>query len=133
MRLALRNAGVQPARVDYINAHATGTVIGDAAELRAIKRLMLEGDDRNECKLYAADVNVSSTKGALGHLLGAAGAVEALISILAIRNVSTSSFPLSASPPLPSFFPLLSPNDKKNQTLHLLESLSTHDQNLSHL
>lgn len=88
MRIALRNAAVRPAQVDYINAHATGTVLGDAAEMRAIKRLMLEEDGPAECKRRAAEVNVSSTKGALGHLLGAAGAVEALISILAIKHVS---------------------------------------------
>jgi 3-oxoacyl-[acyl-carrier-protein] synthase II len=105
MRLALRNAGLRPAQVDYINAHATGTVAGDAAEMRAIKRLMLEEDGPSEGKRHAADVNVSSSKGALGHLLGAAGAIEALISILAIKNVSVFSiinfspcqlFPLSA-------------------------------------
>ena len=94
MRLALRNAGVEPAQVDYINAHATGTVIGDVAELRAIKRLMLEEDGPDECRRHAADVNVSSTKGALGHLLGAAGAVEALISVLAMKHVS-AVFPIT--------------------------------------
>lgn len=87
MRSALRHASVRPAQVDYINAHATGTLLGDAAELRAIKRLMLDEGGPVECKQRAADVNVSSTKGALGHLLGAAGAVEALISILAMRDV----------------------------------------------
>lgn len=91
MRVALRNAGVWPAQVDYINAHATSTVIGDVAELRAIKLLMLDGGGPDECKRHAAEVNVSSTKGALGHMLGAAGAVEALISILAIKHVSQFS------------------------------------------
>lgn len=91
MRLALRNAALQPAQVDYINAHATGTMLGDAAEMCAIKRLMLEESGSAECKRHAADVNVSSTKGAVGHLLGAAGAVEALFSILAIKNVSVLS------------------------------------------
>lgn len=87
MRLALRNASLKPAEVDYINAHATGTVAGDAAEMRAIKRLMLEEEGPSERKRHAADVNVSSSKGALGHLLGAAGAIEALISVLAIEHV----------------------------------------------
>lgn len=90
MRLALKNASIRPAEVDYINAHATSTALGDAAENRAIKTLMLEGA---EGKRRAAEVNVSSTKGAVGHLLGAAGAVEALFSVLAIRDVSVSLIP----------------------------------------
>ena len=82
MRLALRNASLPPSSVDYINAHATSTPLGDIAENRAIKRFMLgEGG-----KKHAEEVNVSSTKGAVGHLLGAAGAVEALFSVLAIQN-----------------------------------------------
>lgn len=83
MTRALKNANVKPAQVDYINAHATGTQVGDAAEAAAIRRLMLgpEGVDSE------AQVTVSSTKGAIGHLLGAAGAIEALFAILAIHNV----------------------------------------------
>ena len=82
MRLALKNASLRPASVDYINAHATSTLLGDLAENRAIKALML-GEDG---KKHAEDINVSSTKGAVGHLLGAAGALEALFSVLAIRD-----------------------------------------------
>ena len=78
---ALKNAGIKPSQVDYINAHATGTQVGDAAESAAIRRLMV-GDDGVDSE---SQVTVSSTKGALGHLLGAAGAIEALFTILAIH------------------------------------------------
>jgi 3-oxoacyl-[acyl-carrier-protein] synthase II len=83
MKKALKNAGIKPAQVSYINAHATGTKVGDAAEARAIHTLML-GDDGVD---QESRVNVSSTKGAIGHLLGAAGAVEAMFSVLAIHEV----------------------------------------------
>ena len=76
MRNALRNAGKEPSDVDYINAHGTSTM-ADTIELGAVERLM--GD-------HAASVTMSSTKSATGHLLGAAGAIEAIFSILAIRD-----------------------------------------------
>ena len=82
MRLALKNASLPPASVDYINAHATSTPLGDLAENRAIRSLMLGKNGKEDAK----EINVSSTKGAVGHLLGAAGAVEALFSVLAIRD-----------------------------------------------
>ncbi|KAK4225563.1 3-oxoacyl--synthase [Podospora fimiseda] len=80
MKRALKNARVKPGEVDYINAHATGTQVGDAAEAAAIRTLMMseEGVD-DESK-----VTVSSTKGSHGHLLGAAGAIESLISVMTI-------------------------------------------------
>ncbi|KAI0878448.1 3-oxoacyl--synthase [Hypoxylon argillaceum] len=82
MKRALRHAGIKPLQVDYINAHATGTAIGDAAEALAIRSLMLG----EEGHLQESQVNVSGTKGSIGHLLGAAGAIEAVFSILAITE-----------------------------------------------
>ncbi|XEU96524.1 hypothetical protein FSHL1_001809 [Fusarium sambucinum] len=82
MKKALKNAGVKPSQVDYVNAHATATNVGDVAETSAIKRLML-GEEGHEKE---SDITVSSTKGAVGHLLGAAGAIEALFSVLAIHQ-----------------------------------------------
>lgn len=76
MRNALRNAGKEPADIDYINAHGTSTM-ADTIELGAVERMM--GD-------AASSVTMSSTKSATGHLLGAAGAIEAIFSILAIRD-----------------------------------------------
>ncbi|OAA78300.1 3-oxoacyl-(acyl-carrier-protein) synthase 2 [Akanthomyces lecanii RCEF 1005] len=82
MRRALRNAGVRPAQVGYINAHATSTEVGDVAETTAIRRIMT-GEDGVSSE---GQVTVSSTKGAVGHLLGAAGAIEAMFTILAIHE-----------------------------------------------
>ncbi|KAG6025819.1 hypothetical protein E4U41_001446 [Claviceps citrina] len=82
MRRALGHAQIRPGEVDYINAHATGTQVGDLAEATAIHRLMLGQDG----KTSEPQVTVSSTKGSVGHLLGAAGAVEALFAVLSIHE-----------------------------------------------
>ncbi|KAK8191348.1 thiolase-like protein [Phyllosticta capitalensis] len=82
MKRALKNAKLPPKAVDYINAHATSTLLGDAAENAAIKSLLLGHEGRTK----ASTINVSSTKGAIGHLLGAAGSVEAIFTILALHH-----------------------------------------------
>jgi len=84
MRHALRHAALKPSEIDYVNAHATSTLLGDAAENHAIKKLLLDDEGHQS----SSRVNVSSTKGAIGHLLGAAGAVEAIFAILSIHHVS---------------------------------------------
>jgi 3-oxoacyl-[acyl-carrier-protein] synthase II len=87
MKRALKHAGIKPGQVDYINAHATGTAVGDAAEAAAIKSLMLSEEGLEK----EGQVTVSSTKGALGHLLGAAGAIESVFCVKAITEVGHGS------------------------------------------
>jgi len=77
MTAALKRAGISASDIDYINAHGTSTQIGDEIELGAVERLL--GNETSK-------VSMSSTKSSTGHLLGAAGAIEAIFSILAIRD-----------------------------------------------
>lgn len=77
MKNCLENAGIKPEEVDHINTHGTSTPLGDVAELKAISEVF--GD-------HAKNININSTKSMTGHLLGAAGAIEAIASILAMQN-----------------------------------------------
>jgi 3-oxoacyl-[acyl-carrier-protein] synthase II len=77
MRNALRSANLAPDAIDYVNAHGTSTPLGDEIELAAVKRVFGE---------HAYKLSMSSTKSAIGHLLGAAGSVEAIFCILAMRD-----------------------------------------------
>jgi 3-oxoacyl-[acyl-carrier-protein] synthase II len=77
MELALRDAGIAPDQVDYINAHGTSTDLGDVAETKAIKAVFGE---------HARRLSISSTKSQLGHSLGATGGVEAAISAMAVHR-----------------------------------------------
>jgi 3-oxoacyl-[acyl-carrier-protein] synthase II len=77
MSMAIRRAAISPAEIDYINAHGTSTPVGDEIELNAVQRLVGNAAGR---------ISMSSTKSSIGHLLGAAGATEAIFSILALRD-----------------------------------------------
>jgi 3-oxoacyl-[acyl-carrier-protein] synthase II len=77
MSMAMKRAGIAPGDLDYINAHGTSTPLGDEIELGAVQKLVGNA---------AGKISMSSTKSCVGHLLGAAGAVEAIFSLLAIRD-----------------------------------------------
>ena len=77
MRMALRNAGITPDAVDYLNAHGTSTPVGDVNEVKAIKEVFGE---------HAKKIVVNSTKSMTGHLLGGAGGVESVFTVMAVAN-----------------------------------------------
>jgi 3-oxoacyl-[acyl-carrier-protein] synthase II len=77
MKIALEDAGLKPEQIDYINVHGTSTPLGDVSETKAIQQIFGE---------HAYKMNISSTKSMTGHLLGAAGAIEAIACILAIQH-----------------------------------------------
>ncbi len=77
MQSALEDAGLKPEDIDYINVHGTSTHVGDISEVKAIKEVFVDA---------AYKLNISSTKSMTGHLLGAAGAVEAMVAVLAVQN-----------------------------------------------
>jgi 3-oxoacyl-[acyl-carrier-protein] synthase II len=113
MRAALRNAGLEPGAVDYINAHGTSTM-ADTIELEAVERVL--GD-------AASRATMSSTKSSVGHLLGAAGAVEAIFSILAIRdNVAPPTINLDEPAVEPTLD--LAPNAKHERQIDVAMSNS---------
>ena len=113
MRAALKRAGLEPSQVDYINAHGTSTM-ADTIELGAVERMM--GD-------AASKATMTSTKSSIGHLLGAAGAVEAIFSILAIRDqVAPPTINLDNPDVTPKLD--LAPNQKREREINVALSNS---------
>ncbi|WP_425397021.1 beta-ketoacyl-ACP synthase II [Aeoliella sp.] len=114
MALALKDAEISPERVDYINAHGTSTPLGDKAETTAIKRVY--GD-------HAYKLSVSSTKSELGHLLGASGGVEMILSLMALKhNVVPPTINLQS--PDPECDLDYTPNEPKEKQLNIAMSNS---------
>ena len=117
MRDAVNYAGLDLSEIDYINVHGTSTPLGDVAELKAIERLF--GKDSQK-------INISSTKSMTGHLLGAAGAVESIATVLSIEK--------SIVPPTINNFNLDPAINKKLQlTLNKAQKKRDKDRSLQHL
>ena len=106
MQGALKRAGMMPSDIDYINAHGTSTPLGDRIELEAVERLFGKALSR---------ISMSSTKSAVGHLLGAAGAVEAIYSILSIQDEIVPPTLNLENPPLEFEVDLVANSAKKRQ------------------
>jgi 3-oxoacyl-[acyl-carrier-protein] synthase II len=108
MRRALRDAGLTPADIDYVNAHGTSTPMNDPNEAKAIQRVF--GDE-------ATRISVSSTKSATGHMLGAAGAIEAIACVLSLRDQLVPPT-INYTTPDPECGPLdFTPNVPKSRTV----------------
>ena len=113
MRAALKNAGLEPEAIDYVNAHGTSTM-ADTIELGAVERLLGSAAER---------ATMSSTKSSIGHLLGAAGAVEAIFCVLAIRdNVAPPTINLDEPAVQPKLD--LAPNKKRERNIDVVLSNS---------
>jgi 3-oxoacyl-[acyl-carrier-protein] synthase II len=114
MKAAIKRAGIEPSDIDYVNAHGTSTPMGDEIELGAVERLFGNA---------AGKLAMSSTKSAIGHLLGAAGAVEAVFSVLAIRdNIAPPTLNLD-NPSVETAIDLV-PHNAKRRPIHTVLSNS---------
>jgi 3-oxoacyl-[acyl-carrier-protein] synthase II len=114
MKAAVRRAGISPGEIDYINAHGTSTPLGDEIELKAVERMVGNAAGR---------ISMSSTKSAIGHLLGAAGAVEAIFCLLALRDqVAPPTLNLD-NPSLPTAIDLV-PHEARKRSIDVALSNS---------
>jgi 3-oxoacyl-[acyl-carrier-protein] synthase II len=111
MREALRSGSVSPDQIDYINAHGTSTAPGDLGELRAVERILGAG----------TTASMSSTKSAIGHLLGAAGAVEAIFALLSMRDQMVPPT-LNLHDPEETFIDLVPLQSKERKVNHVLSN-----------